>query len=107
MTLHSPVNNLHGLIKLIVMLFRGDDLNAERRVQVNATINGLLVPYIVARKLVSMHDARQKIKTYIVAGWPYPSFLAQARSSLAQARDQTLQKAAQAPRPLDSPVIRM
>lgn len=43
-SLHGPINNLHCLEKLIVMLLGRNDLNTKRRVQVHTPINRFLIP---------------------------------------------------------------
>lgn len=43
-SLYGPVNDLHSLEKLIVMLLGRDDLDAQWRVQVHAAVDRFLIP---------------------------------------------------------------
>lgn len=47
LALHRPIDEFHRLVQLVVMLFRGHDLHAQWRIQVDPTIDSFLVPYAI------------------------------------------------------------
>lgn len=86
--LHRAVNNLHSLEELVVMLLWRHDLNAERRIQIDPTVNRLFIPWsVLACKFSKIH-----VSTYRVSDSPYPNFPKQGHPFVGQSQGPTLQR---------------